>query len=78
MIMFVLCGFIYPFAVTALAQGLFHHKANGSLIEADGEAVGSALIGQAFTAPEYFWGVSHLLTIMFIRKRIRYQMEMAR
>ncbi|OXS66507.1 potassium-transporting ATPase subunit C [Lysinibacillus sp. KCTC 33748] len=54
--MFVLCGFIYPFAVTALAQGLFHHKANGSLIETDGEAVGSELIGQAFTAPEYFWG----------------------
>jgi len=56
MTMFVLCGFIYPFAVTALAQGLYHHKANGSLIEADGEAVGSALIGQAFTAPQYFWG----------------------
>jgi len=54
--MFVLCGFIYPFAVTALAQGLFHHKANGSLIEMDGETVGSELIGQAFTAPEYFWG----------------------
>ncbi|KPN96956.1 potassium-transporting ATPase subunit KdpC [Lysinibacillus sp. ZYM-1] len=55
-IMFILCGFIYPFAVTALAQGLYHHKANGSLIEMDGEAVGSELIGQAFTAPEYFWG----------------------
>jgi len=54
--MFILCGFIYPFAVTALAQGLYHHKANGSLIEMDGEAVGSELIGQAFTAPEYFWG----------------------
>lgn len=54
--MFILCGFIYPFAVTALAQGLFHHKANGSLIETDGEVVGSQLIGQAFTAPEYFWG----------------------
>lgn len=56
MTMFVLCGFIYPFAVTALAQGLFHHKANGSLIEADGETVGSELIGQTFTAPQYFWG----------------------
>lgn len=56
MTMFVLCGFIYPFAVTALAQGLFHHKANGSLIETDGETVGSALIGQTFTAPQYFWG----------------------
>lgn len=56
MTMFVLCGFIYPFAVTALAQGLFHHKANGSLIETDGETVGSALIGQTFTASQYFWG----------------------
>ena len=56
MTMFILCGFIYPFAVTALAQGLFHHKANGSLIEAEGEVVGSEMIGQAFTAPEYFWG----------------------
>ncbi|MEY9976080.1 potassium-transporting ATPase subunit KdpC [Lysinibacillus sp. RC79] len=56
MTMFVLCGFIYPFAVTALAQGLFHHKANGSLIEMNGEDVGSELIGQAFTTPEYFWG----------------------
>lgn len=56
MTMFVLCGFIYPFAVTALAQGLFHHKANGSLIETDGETVGSALIGQTFTSPQYFWG----------------------
>ncbi|QPQ30050.1 potassium-transporting ATPase subunit KdpC [Lysinibacillus sp. JNUCC 51] len=56
MTMFVLCGFIYPFAVTALAQGLFHHKANGSLIETDGETVGSELIGQTFTAPQYFWG----------------------
>lgn len=54
--MFIICGLIYPFAVTALAQGVFPHKANGSLIEMDDQAVGSVLIGQSFTAPEYFWG----------------------
>ncbi|WP_155591612.1 K(+)-transporting ATPase subunit C [Lysinibacillus cavernae] len=54
--MFVLCGLIYPFAVTALAQGLFPHQANGSLLEIDGKEVGSELIGQSFSAPEYFWG----------------------
>ncbi|MCE4044487.1 K(+)-transporting ATPase subunit C [Lysinibacillus fusiformis] len=54
--MFIICGLIYPFAVTALAQGVFHQQANGSLLEMDGQAVGSKLIGQNFTAPEYFWG----------------------
>jgi len=54
--MFLLCGFIYPLAVTALAQGVFPHKANGSLIEVDGQARGSELIGQAFLEPAYFWG----------------------
>lgn len=54
--MFILCGLIYPFAVTALAQGLLHHQANGSLLEINGEAVGSELIGQSFSAPSYFWG----------------------
>jgi len=54
--MFLLCGFIYPLAVTALAQGVFPHKANGSLIEVDGQARGSELIGQEFLKPAYFWG----------------------
>ena len=50
----IFCG-AYPLIVTALGQVLFHDKANGSLIlAADGKAVGSALIGQAFTKPEYF------------------------
>lgn len=54
--MFILCGLIYPFAVTALAQGLFHHQANGSLLEVNDTTVGSELIGQSFSTPEFFWG----------------------
>ncbi|MBE1557134.1 K(+)-transporting ATPase subunit C [Sporosarcina limicola] len=54
--MLVLCGLIYPFAVTAVAQVLFNHQANGSLIDLEGEVVGSEKLGQAFTAPEYLWG----------------------
>jgi K+-transporting ATPase ATPase C chain len=48
-------GVIYPLAVTAVAQGLFAHTANGSVMERDGKALGSELIGQAFTNPKYFW-----------------------
>lgn len=55
-IMFVLCGLLYPFAVTGLAQGLFPYKANGSLIKVEEKAVGSEKVGQAFTAPYYFTG----------------------
>lgn len=54
--MFVLCGLIYPFAVTGVAQAFFNHQANGSLIEVDGEIVGSELLGQSFTSPQYFSG----------------------
>lgn len=53
-VMTVLLGFIYPAAITAVAQIAFRDQANGSLIEVDGQVVGSRLIGQGFVRPEYF------------------------
>ena len=52
----LLCGVLYPAAVTAIGRAAFPHQAGGSLIEADGRTVGSTLIGQPFTSPAYFWG----------------------
>jgi K+-transporting ATPase ATPase C chain len=53
----VLTGFAYPLAMTAIAQVLFSHAANGTLVKDNtGRVRGSALIGQAFTRPEYFQG----------------------
>src|SRR5262245_15653760 len=49
-------GVAYPLLVTALAQGIFPGRANGSLIRVEGKVVGSALIGQPFDDPRYFWG----------------------
>ena len=49
-------GVAYPAAVTAVAQVVFPGQANGSMITANGTTVGSALIGQAFSDPRYFWG----------------------
>jgi K+-transporting ATPase ATPase C chain len=54
--MTVLTGVLYPALVTAIARTAFDRPAQGSLIERDGRVIGSALIGQAFTSPRYFWG----------------------
>jgi K+-transporting ATPase ATPase C chain len=52
----VLTGFIYPLVVTGLAQLFFPWQANGSILKVGDKAIGSRLIGQAFTDPKYFWG----------------------
>lgn len=52
----VLTGLVYPLAMTGLAQVLFPRQAQGSLINREGHAIGSTLIGQPFDDPKYFWG----------------------
>lgn len=52
----ILTGFVYPLAVTGLANVFYPYQAHGSLIVREGMVMGSELIGQYFDKPEYFWG----------------------
>lgn len=55
LILWVLTALVYPFLMIGIGQGIFPYQANGSLIEnSQGQIIGSALIGQAFTSPKYF------------------------
>jgi K+-transporting ATPase ATPase C chain len=51
----LLCGVLYPAAVTGIGRVAFAHQVDGSLIEVGGKRVGSSLIGQPFAQPGYFW-----------------------
>ena len=56
LIMTFVCGIVYPLAMTGISQIIFPYTANGSIIEKNGQAVGSELIGQEFKSDKYFSG----------------------
>jgi len=56
LVLFVLCGIIYPLAMTGISQVLFNKQANGSQIQYNGKVVGSELLGQNVTDTKFFHG----------------------
>ena len=52
----LICGVIYPYVITGIGKLAFRDQAEGSLASRNGQVVGSSLIGQAFSSPQYFWG----------------------
>lgn len=56
LILMVLCSVVYPLVLTGLGQLIFNKQANGNMIEINGQAVGSELVGQDFTDPKFFRG----------------------
>lgn len=56
LLMSLITGIIYPLIITGVAQVMFPNRSNGSFITRNGNIVGSALIGQPFNDPKYFWG----------------------
>jgi potassium-transporting ATPase KdpC subunit len=60
----VITGLIYPLVVTGLSQLIFRKQANGSIIVENGMSIGSEVIGQPFSDPEYFWGRLSATSVM--------------
>lgn len=56
LVLLLVCGVIYPLAMTGVSQLLFHNQANGSIVEYNGKPVGSELLGQAFSDNRFFHG----------------------
>ena len=60
----VVCGLLFTFVVTGIAQVAFPYQANGSIIEVDGKKYGSELIGQQFNDMDHMWGRIQALTVV--------------
>lgn len=54
LLFFVGAGVVFPYGITVIAQGVFPHKANGSMLKSGDTVIGSELIGQSFARPEFF------------------------